>query len=242
VRWWASTPGGRIADPRDIELRGERHVDVARAARLPLALAALALAGCGGGGETKTTTKAASPPATTPAASGACPVTGKQVEIPPLDAAKTYVVTTKTNLGTFAFELDQKNSPCTTASFASLVRKRFFDGTRFHRIVPGFVIQGGDPTGTGTGGPGYSVVDTPPSTARYTKGVVAMAKTGAEPAGTSGSQFFVVTTADAGLPADYALLGRVTRGLPVVERIGKLGDANEQPTRRVVIRSMTISP
>jgi peptidyl-prolyl cis-trans isomerase B (cyclophilin B) len=169
-------------------------------------------------------------------------VTGKPVRIPPLDPAKGYVVTARTNLGSFAFRLDQKDSPCATASFASLVRKRFFDGTRFHRIVPGFVIQGGDPTGTGTGGPGYSVVDTPPPMARYTKGVVAMAKTGAEPAGTSGSQFFVVTAADAGLPPDYALLGKVTSGLPVVARIGKLGDANEQPTRRVVIRSMTISP
>jgi peptidyl-prolyl cis-trans isomerase B (cyclophilin B) len=218
---------------------------VARAARLPLALAALALAGCGGGSggtQTSSETHGAAPRESRPAAGGSCPVTGKPVTIPPLDPAKTYVVTARTNLGTFAFGLDQKDSPCTTASFASLVRQRFFDGTRFHRIVPGFVIQGGDPTGTGTGGPGYSVVDTPPSSARYTKGVVAMAKTGAEPAGTSGSQFFVVTAADAGLPPDYALLGKVTRGLPVVERIGKLGDANEQPTRRVVIRSMTISP
>jgi peptidyl-prolyl cis-trans isomerase B (cyclophilin B) len=217
---------------------------VARAARLPLALAALALAGCGGGGggETQVDGRVASPPEARPGATGACPVTGKQVEIPRLDPRKTYVVTARTNLGAFAFELDLKDSPCTSASFTSLVRKRFFDGTRFHRIVPGFVIQGGDPTGTGTGGPGYSVVDTPPSTARYTKGVVAMAKTSAEPAGTSGSQFFVVTAQDAGLPPDYALLGKVTSGLAVVERIGKLGDANEHATRRVVIRSMTIAP
>ena len=120
-------------------------------------------------------------------------------------------------------------------------RRRFFDGTRFHRIVRGFVIQGGDPSGTGTGGPGYTVVDKPPASTRYTKGVVAMAKTGADPAGTSGSQFFVVTTADAGLPPEYALLGKVTRGLAVVERIGKLGNAREQPTRRVVIKSMTLA-
>jgi peptidyl-prolyl cis-trans isomerase B (cyclophilin B) len=169
-------------------------------------------------------------------------VTGKQVTIPRLDTTETYTVTTRTNLGAFAFTLDTKDSPCTTASFAALVRKKFFEGTRFHRIVPGFVIQGGDPTGTGTGGPGYSVVDTPRSTARYTKGVVAMAKTGAEAPGTSGSQFFVVTAADAGLPPDYALLGKVTRGLAVVERIGKLGDpATEQPSRRVVIESMTVA-
>jgi peptidyl-prolyl cis-trans isomerase B (cyclophilin B) len=165
------------------------------------------------------------------------------VNLPPLDPAKTYTVTTRTNLGTYAFTLDVKDSPCTTASVAALVRKKFFDGTRFHRIVPGFVIQGGDPTGTGMGGPGYSVVDTPPSDAKYTKGVVAMAKTASEPAGTSGSQFFIVTAADAGLPPDYALLGKVTSGLPVVERIGRLGNpATERPTRRIVIRSMTVSP
>jgi cyclophilin family peptidyl-prolyl cis-trans isomerase len=219
---------------------------VARAARLPVAIAtALLVAGCGGGGGNgaETRTHATSPPAERPGATGACPVTGKQVTIPPLDATKTYTVTTRTNLGVYAFTLDTKDSPCTTASFAALVRKKFFDGTRFHRIVPGFVIQGGDPTGTGTGGPGYSVVDTPPPTARYTKGVVAMAKTGAEPPGTSGSQFFVVTAADVGLPPEYALLGKVTRGLTVVERIGKLGDpATEQPTRRVVIESMTVAP
>ncbi|MBW8741096.1 MAG: peptidylprolyl isomerase, partial [Acidobacteria bacterium] len=127
-------------------------------------------------------------------------------------------------------------------SFASLVRKGFFNGLTFHRIVPGFVIQGGDPNGNGSGGPGYSVVDTPPANAAYTRGVVAMAKTGAEPAGTAGSQFFVVTGADAGLPPQYALLGKVTEGLDVVERIGRLGNASEQPTRRIVIRRMTLTP
>ena len=217
---------------------------MARAARLPLAVALVTiLAGCGGNEAAPTQTeRAASPPAARPGSTGACPVTGKRIEIPPLDPTKTYTVTTRTNLGVFAFTLDVDDSPCSTASFAALVRKKFFDGTRFHRIVPGFVIQGGDPTGTGSGGPGYTVVDTPPATARYTKGVVAMAKTGADPAGTSGSQFFVVTADDAGLPPEYALLGKVTRGLAVVERIGKLGDANEHPTRRVVIASMTVSP
>jgi peptidyl-prolyl cis-trans isomerase B (cyclophilin B) len=202
------------------------------------------LAGCGGGGERAATgTRSASPPEARPGATGACPVTGKRVSIPPLVPTKTYTVTTRTNLGDFAFTLDTKDSPCTSASFAALVRKKFFDGTRFHRIVPGILIQGGDPTGTGTGGPGYSVVDMPPSTARYTKGVVAMAKTGAESAGASGSQFFVVTAADTGLLPEYALLGKVTRGLVVVERIGKLGDpASQQPTRRVVIESMTVAP
>jgi peptidyl-prolyl cis-trans isomerase B (cyclophilin B) len=219
---------------------------VARAARLPLAVAALVLfAGCGGGGSNRAATekRPPSPPQARPGATGACPVSRPHVAIPRLDPKKTYTVRARTNLGVFAFALDVKDSPCTAASFAALVRKKFFDGTRFHRIVPGFVIQGGDPTGTGRGGPGYSVVDKPPPNARYTKGVVAMAKTGAEPAGTAGSQFFVVTAPNAGLPPEYALLGKVTRGLGVVERIGKLGNpANEQPTRRVVIESMTVSP
>jgi peptidyl-prolyl cis-trans isomerase B (cyclophilin B) len=192
-------------------------------------LALFALAGCGGGTKQQAATT--------------CPTTGKRVTFALLDRSKTTTVGVLTNFGRFDIRLDVKDSPCTTSSFAALVRNRFFDGTRFHRIVPGFVIQGGDPTGTGKGGPGYTVRDVPPADATYTKGVVAMAKTPAEPSGTSGSQFFVVTAADAGLPPQYALLGTVTNGLPVVERIGKLGNpATEHPTRKVVIQRMIVTP
>ena len=184
--------------------------------------AAVLLAGCGGGGGKKAET-----------ASGG----GR----PALDAAKTYEVTLKTSEGTFSFSLDVKDSPNTTASFASLVKKGFFDGLTFHRIVPDFVIQGGDPNGDGTGGPGYTTVDVPPSDTTYTRGVVAMAKGGAEPAGTAGSQFFVVTSDNVQLPPDYALVGKVTKGLDVVEKIGQLGDANEQPTKKVTIEKATLS-
>ena len=190
------------------------------------------LAGCGGGGGNGSAT----------------PVTTQSTEkltnfkYPSLDPSKTYTVTLKTNEGTFSFDLDVKDSPNTTASFAALVKKGFFDGLTFHRIVPGFVIQGGDPSGDGTGGPGYTTVDTPPADAKYTKGVVAMAKSGAEPPGTSGSQFFVVTGDDVGLPPDYALLGKVTSGIAVVEKIGKLGDpSTEQPTARIVIEKASLS-
>ena len=195
-------------------------------------LLAVLAAACGGGNK-KTAT-----------AQQSCPVTGKDVTFPLLDPAKTYTATAQTTLGRFAFTLDVKDSPCTTGSFAHLARGGFYNGLTFHRIVPGFVIQGGDPNGDGTGGPGYTVVDTPPADARYTRGVVAMAKTGTEPPGTSGSQFFVVTGADAGLQPDYALLGGVTSGLDVVERIGRVptNSQTEAPLRRVVIRRITISP
>jgi peptidyl-prolyl cis-trans isomerase B (cyclophilin B) len=154
----------------------------------------------------------------------------------PLDPNETYKVVMKTNEGTFTIKLDQKTSPKVTASFAALVRKGFFDGTIFHRIVPGFLIQGGDPTGTGTGDPGYTVVDKPKPGTKYTAGVVAMAKRGDEPAGTSGSQFFIVTEGDLGLQPLYAVLGRVTAGMPVVKKIGQLGDlTTEKPTKRVVV-------
>ena len=152
---------------------------------------------------------------------------------------KRYDVTITTNCGNFTIRLDPAASPNATASFASLVQHAFYDHTVFHRIVPGFVIQGGDPTGTGTGGPGYTTVDTPPTNAKYTHGVVAMGKTGAQPPGTAGSQFFVVTGYDAGLAADYAIIGTVVQGLNVVDRIGML--ANGQiPSETVEIGHMTL--
>jgi cyclophilin family peptidyl-prolyl cis-trans isomerase len=158
-----------------------------------------------------------------------------------LDPAKTYDVVFQTNCGSFTVQLDVRDSPNTTASFANLVRKHFFDGTIFHRIVPGFVIQGGDPSQRGDGGPGYSTVDTPPAGTKYTHGLVAMAKTQVEAPGTSGSQFFVVTAANAGLPAEYAVLGHVVKGIAVVDRIGRLGNANEQPTETVEIEHATLT-
>jgi len=160
----------------------------------------------------------------------------------PLSAKKVYEVTLTTNCGSFTIRMDQKQSPNAAAAFVALAQRGFFNGTIFHRIVPGFVIQGGDPTGTGTGGPGFQTVDTPPRTARYTHGVVAMAKTQTDPAGTAGSQFFVVTVPDAQLPPDYAIIGKVVSGLPVVDRIGKLGNPQTQlPTQVIEIRRATVT-
>jgi cyclophilin family peptidyl-prolyl cis-trans isomerase len=118
----------------------------------------------------------------------------------------------------------------------------------FHRIARSpdggdFVVQGGDPTGTGQGGPGYSVTERPPEDAQYTRGVVAMAKTEIERPGTSGSQFFIVTAEDAGLPPDYAVLGRVVGGDEAVRRIAAVPSEEPlgTPQTPVVIRSIEIS-
>ena len=169
---------------------------------------------------------------------------GQKPPAAPLDPAKTYEVELTTSCGAFTIRLDQKTSPKAAASFAELARNGFFDDTIFHRIVPGFVIQGGDPTASGSGGPGYSTRDRVPSDAAYVPGVVAMAKAGNEPPGTAGSEFFVVTGADTGLTPDYALLGKVVKGEDVVDAIGELGDPASggagTPLQPVVIKRATV--
>jgi peptidyl-prolyl cis-trans isomerase B (cyclophilin B) len=147
----------------------------------------------------------------------------------------------ETSCGNFEIGLDVGRSPETAASFAYQARQGVYDDTLFHRIIPGFVVQGGDPAGTGSGGPGYFVDERPPENLSYTRGTVAMAKSPAEPPGRSGSQFFVVTAPDAGLTPDYALLGRVTGGMDVVQRIESLGTPSGQPTAPVVIRRISIT-
>ena len=221
-----------------------------RALILALVLAlSLVAAGCGGSSDESTATTAETATDTTSSTAGGC----TDVDLPParedggatapterLDPEQTYRLVFETNCGSFTITLDLESAPATSASLVSLAKSGFYDGTIFHRIVPGFVIQGGDPTQTGAGGPGYQTVDAPAQDTQYVKGVVAMAKTASEPAGTAGSQFFVVTGADIGLPPDYAVVGTVTDGLPVVELIGTLGDEAEQPTQPVVIESVTV--
>ena len=164
-------------------------------------------------------------------------------EAPKQVVAKGEKLTAKveTSCGTFDIALASSQAPKTVNSFVFLSKKGFYDGLTFHRVAPEFVIQGGDPLGTGTGGPGYSVDEKPPANLAYTKGVVAMAKSSAEPPGRSGSQFFVVLSADAGLPPEYALVGRVDKGLDVVERIGKLGTPAEKPKQTVLIEKIAIA-
>ena len=137
-----------------------------------------------------------------------------------LDPAKTYVATVKTNCGEFEITLDAKRAPKTGGSFKYLADKGFYDGPTSTASSPGFVIQGGDPKGDGTGGPGLLGRRGAARGPRLHKGVVAMAKTRSRTPGTSGSQFFVVTGDGASLPPDYALLGKVTKGQDVVDLIG----------------------
>ncbi|HEY1236825.1 MAG TPA: peptidylprolyl isomerase [Solirubrobacterales bacterium] len=200
-------------------------------------LALLLLAGCGGGGGDTSTTSGLPP------GCSAVPVPApKKVQLsrPTATLQGPATATVETSCGSFTIALDVDRAPKTASSFAYLARQGVYDDTPFHRIVPGFVIQGGDPTGTGSGGPGYSVDEPPPRNLSYTSGIVAMAKTAAEPPGRSGSQFFVVTVPDAGLTPDYALVGRVINGFDVVQRIEQLGTPSGTPKAPVVIRHVSI--
>ena len=219
-----------------------------RAGLLVLSLALL-LAACGGNGggddgdATGTTTTTTSTASGCESVDAPAPRDAPSLTAPKgtLDPGKTWSLTFETSCGDFTVELDPSLAPEATNSLVFLAREGYFDDTVFHRIVPGFVIQGGDPTQTGAGGPGYATLDVPPGAARYTKGTVAMAKSGLEPAGTAGSQFFVVTAEGVNLPAEYAIVGKVSRGMDVVEQIGELGDAEEKPTQPVVVRTVTVS-
>jgi peptidyl-prolyl cis-trans isomerase B (cyclophilin B) len=226
-----------------------------------LATAALA-AGCGGsggGGSSSAPSASTAGTSTVPTAGAAIPAGCKRVGDPGSRQEETHekrppsklssvsaTVVMQTNCGSFTITLAAGQAPKTAASFATLVKRGFYNSLTFHRVATDpaggpFVIQGGDPLGNGLGGPGYSVREKPPAGTKYTKYTVAMAKTAAEPSGTSGSQFFVVTAADAGLSPQYALVGKVTSGQDVVDRISKMPTAdNEQPIVPVVIQKATL--
>jgi peptidyl-prolyl cis-trans isomerase B (cyclophilin B) len=194
--------------------------------RLVVVLAAVALlAGCGTSSESE---------------SAGCEVIvtdeSRANDIEPLEPGN-YTIEFQTSHGNFTVDIDETAAPCNGDSMLQLAKDGFFDGVVFHRIVPGFVIQAGESEKTPDGGPGYTTIDTPPADTTYRQGLVAMAKTEADPRGTGGSQFFVVTGRDVMLPPDYAPVGKVVKGMSVVEKIGKLGDATtEQPTEQIVIK------
>jgi len=198
---------------------------------------ALSLSACGGGGEESSSSDNGCETVDAPKAKADG---GETAPTGSLEAGTTYDLVVQTNCGDFTIRLDPKLAPKTTASLVALAEDGFYKDTTFHRVVPGFVIQGGDPTGTGTGGPGYTTTDAPPTDTRYTEGTVAMAKSPADPAGTSGSQFFVVTAPDAGLPPDYAVIGKVTQGMETVNAIEALGTGDGPPSQPIVIENVTV--
>jgi peptidylprolyl isomerase len=156
-----------------------------------------------------------------------------------IDTAKNYTATMVTSKGTLEIVLDALGAPETVNSFVYLARWHYYDGIVFHRIIPGFVLQGGDPTGTGAGGPGYRFNDELPKAGRYELGSLAMANAGPH---TNGSQFFVISGRDGmALPPLYALFGKVVKGLDVVETIDAIGTRSGKPQEDVVIESVTIT-
>src|SRR5450631_3617478 len=138
-----------------------------------------------------------------------------------IDTAKNYGASMVTSKGTLEIVLDALAAPTTVNSFVFLARWHYYDGIVFHRVIPGFVLQGGDPTGTGSGGPGYKFADELPKAGRYELGSLAMANAGPN---TNGSQFFIISGASGvRLPPQYSLFGKVVSGLDVVAEINDLG-------------------
>jgi peptidyl-prolyl cis-trans isomerase B (cyclophilin B) len=165
-----------------------------------------------------------------------------------LDPAHGYTVRLETNCGPIVIQLAVAQAPKTTSSFAHLVQLGYYNDLTFHRVVPGFVIQGGDPNGNGTGGPSWQVVEPPPANLRYTPGIVAMAKGSTAPSGSSSSQFFIMTGSKINLPAEYALVGHVISGQQNAEAISHVpteaaaeGGEASKPRVPIVIESATLS-
>jgi len=156
-----------------------------------------------------------------------------------IDPSKTYTAVMTTTVGTMKIALDPIAAPKTVNNFVTLARYHYYDGIIFHRIINGFMCQGGDPTGTGMGGPGYKFEDELPKPGRYEIGSIAMANAGPD---TNGSQFFIVSgPSGTGLPPSYSLFGKVVSGLDVVETMQNVETARgDRPKTDVVIESVEI--
>ena len=156
-----------------------------------------------------------------------------------VDPNKTYVATIETSEGDLTADLYVKDAPKTVNNFVFLAREHFYDGLTFHRVIPGFVVQGGDPQGNGSGGPGYKFADELPKAGAYKVGSLAMANSGPN---TNGSQFFICTDDLTGrLPKNYTLFGVVTKGLDIVDRIVSAPrDGRDLPHEPVAMTSVTI--
>jgi cyclophilin family peptidyl-prolyl cis-trans isomerase len=155
-----------------------------------------------------------------------------------IDLDKSYTAALDTTHGEIVIELDPARSPLAVNNFVFLARDGYYDGVGFHRVIENFMIQGGDPTGTGTGGPGYKFRDEIEGTGTYSRGTVAMANAGPN---TNGSQFFICH-ADVGLPHSYTIFGKVASGINVVDSIATTAtDRNDRPDEDAVINKVTIS-
>jgi cyclophilin family peptidyl-prolyl cis-trans isomerase len=180
-------------------------------------------------------------PETPPAADGSSPKRQSFSGSPPMciDPAKRYTAEMVTSKGNMTIALDPAMAPNTVNNFVFLARYHYYEGIVFHRVIPGFVLQGGDPTGTGTGGPGYKFADELPPAGRYELGSLAMANAGPD---TNGSQFFVISGKDGmRLPPQYSLFGKVVSGLDTVSTIDALGSRSGTPKELVTIESVTIT-
>ena len=155
-----------------------------------------------------------------------------------IDLGKNYQAELETNHGNIKIEFSPETSPLAVNSFVFLAREGFYDGVIFHRVIPKFVVQGGDPTGTGTGGPGYRFRDELEGDGRYRRGTVAMANSGPN---TNGSQFFICHD-DVRLPHAYTIFGQVTEGMEAVDSIAALQrDSSDKPIDEAVIINVTIT-
>ena len=181
-------------------------------------------------------------PTECPAADGSSPKKTTFDGPPPMciDPEKRYSARIDTSLGEVVVALDPVAAPQTVNNFVVLARYHFYDGVIFHRIIKGFMCQGGDPTGTGTGGPGYRFADELPQPGRYEVGSLAMANAGPN---TNGSQFFIVSgSSGVGLPPQYSLFGKVVKGLEVLTQMESVAtDRSDRPQQDVVIRSVTVT-
>ena len=167
----------------------------------------------------------------------------QQFSSPPemgIDPDKRYTATMDTSMGELVIALDPLKAPKTVNNFVFLALNHYYDGVVIHRIINGFVCQGGDPTGTGRGGPGYRFEDELPKGGQYEIGSVAMANAGPN---TNGSQFFLISgPSGAGLPPQYSLFGKIVKGLDVLDAMQRVAtDRNDRPNTDVVINSVTIS-
>jgi cyclophilin family peptidyl-prolyl cis-trans isomerase len=175
-----------------------------------------------------------------PPADGSAPQTRRFDSQPPMciDLSRRYSAVMQTTKGTVTFALDALAAPRTVNNFVVLSRFHYYDDVAFHRIIPGFVVQGGDPTGTGSGGPGYRFEDELPPPGRYEIGSLAMANAGPN---TNGSQFFIISGPQGTqLPPDYALFGKAVSGLDVVAALEAVGSRSGKPSERVAIESVEI--